>query len=208
MKIIYTENPLTSHILLNAQEKEIFKLKMQIENLKETIYGVYFDFKDDRKKILGVPTKQFSLYDPVDGMKTLERWVEQEDKEEDDEHFTKCYEFYLSDLENGVHVGDCTCVSCSCSKCHAESLLGIDTIKGLEKHSAHKIDGAFTKVATCVEAIEHLKKPYSLEDDAHGYDKSWWCQEYVDRWNQEREAAINWLVQYKQNFLDQEKSDE
>jgi hypothetical protein len=208
MKIIYTENPLTSRTLLNEQEKENFKLKMQVDDLKEIIYDVYFRFKDDRKKILGIPTKKFSLYDPEGGLETLERWINQEDKEEDDEHFTKRYEFYLSELEDGVHVGDCTCVPCSCSKCHAESLLGIDTIKGLGKHLGHKVDSAFRKVTTCAEAIERLKKPYSLENDGSEGDKSWWCQEYVDRWNQEREATITWLVQYKQNFLDQEKSNE
>jgi hypothetical protein len=202
MKIIYTENPLTSHIFLNDQEKEILKLKMQMENLKDIIYRAYFKFKE---KDNGYPP----LYNPTEGFQLLQDWIDQEEKEEeDDEHSTEHYEFYLSELENGVHVGDCTCVPCSCSKCHAESLLGINTTLGLGKHSAHKIDGAFGKVTTCAEAIEYLKKPYSMDDDGYEGDKSWWCQEYVDRWNREREAAIDWLIQYKQNFLDKEKSNE
>src|SRR6185369_3125953 len=43
----------------------------------------------------------------------------------------------------GEHSGDCVCFPCSCVKCHAESLLGVDTIPGLGKHSAYKVGAAF-----------------------------------------------------------------
>lgn len=49
---------------------------------------------------------------------------------------------YLNAL-NDSHSGDCTCQSYSCDKCHAESLLDINTIEGLGKYEAYQINNAF-----------------------------------------------------------------
>jgi hypothetical protein len=195
MKIIYTENPLASKVILDTKDKEIFKLKMKIQGLEEVIYGAYFKLK---KKDDGYP----KLYDPEEGFRRLQEWVDEQDDEGETKHFTECYEYYLNELENGEHCGDCTCVACSCDKCYAESLLGIHTTKGLSKHSGSKVSGAFRTYKTCTEVIEHLRSPYTLEPE-DGKDKSWWTP-YIPRWNTEREHAIEWLIEYRNTLLGKE----
>lgn len=73
------------------------------------------------------------------------------------------------------HGGDCTCIPCSCRKCWAEEYLGIDTIAGLGKHSAAKIQGAFKIGKTIDAAIDILseEKEYVKPDtwpDSVGWD--------------------------------------
>jgi hypothetical protein len=68
------------------------------------------------------------------------------------------------------HLGDCTCDACRCIKCHAESLLGIDTIEGLGKHSARKIFGAFggfENNKTIGKAIASLSEKSELFDTSN-----------------------------------------
>ncbi len=50
---------------------------------------------------------------------------------------------YLVDALKNAHCGDCTCIACSCDKCHAEELLGIHTTRGLGKHEASYVEAAF-----------------------------------------------------------------
>jgi hypothetical protein len=192
MKIIYTENPLASKIILDAKDKEIFRLKLKIQGLEEVIYGAYFKLK---KKDGGYP----KLYDPEEGVNRLQEWVDEQNDEGDTKHFTECYEYYLDELENGEHCGDCTCVASSCTKCYAEGLLDLNTIAGLGNHSGSKVSGAFRTHETCAEVIEYLRKPITLEPE-DGKDKSWW-KPYIPRWNTEREHAIEWLIDYQKTKL-------
>lgn len=60
-----------------------------------------------------------------------------------DERTNMLHESYLEDL-NGWHVGDCTCVPCSCGKCHAENLVGVDTLS---------IDGSILASMFCITLI-------------------------------------------------------
>ncbi|MDD5014274.1 MAG: hypothetical protein PHW73_04105 [Atribacterota bacterium] len=103
------------------------------------------------------------------------------------------YEEYMRELEEGEHDGDCICSPMSCLKCRVESLAGIDTIKGLSKYSAEMIHRAFLKDKNINEAIEELRVPYSKE---HERFEKWWLP-HIDRWNKEREEAIEWLEAYK-----------
>lgn len=78
-----------------------------------------------------------------------------------------------------------------------EEALGMSTIKGLGKHSASKIMGAFGDHDNIDEAIAHLeKKPSYVKSDTWpdsvGYDI------HIPRWEAEREAALKWLRQYKE----------
>jgi hypothetical protein len=107
----------------------------------------------------------------------------------------KSFEDYLQ----MSHGGDCTCWPMTCEKCLAEAALGIDTIKGLRKHSANKIMGAFGEKGdrTIDEAIRLLeeepdyKKPETWPDSVD-YDI------HIPRWEKERESALKWLKAYKE----------
>ncbi len=100
---------------------------------------------------------------------------------------------------NTQHMGDCTCVPCSCMRCHAEEMLGINTIKGLGKHQASKVLGAFGKDGnrTIDEAIASL-------DVTPEYNKSpTWPDSldyniHIPRWESERKSAAALLRTYKE----------
>lgn len=105
---------------------------------------------------------------------------------------------FLSYLDT-PHMGDCTCVPCSCIRCQVEDALGVDTLKGLGKHSARKVEGAFGRDGSLSidEAIANLEKTpdYNKPDtwpDSVGWDV------HIPRWEIEREAALKWLKQYKE----------
>lgn len=99
----------------------------------------------------------------------------------------------------GTHVGDCTCVPCSCLKCHAEGYLGINTIPGLGKHLAYKVNAAFGPDGerTIDEAIEYLAnydpKPTSPMWD--GRLELW--ESCLPRWRDEASRAHAWLIEHR-----------
>lgn len=110
------------------------------------------------------------------------------------------FNYILASVDD-IHMGDCTCVACSCSRCRAEELLGVNTLP-VGKHMAYKIDGAFGRdySKTIDEAIETLSKPYSFEGRSECY-KNYSEENYMAltvRWNKEREAAAEWLKKYKE----------
>jgi alpha-L-fucosidase len=88
----------------------------------------------------------------------------------------------------------------TCVKCMAEEALGISTIEGLGKHSAHKIMGAFGENSSIDEAINRLEtKPdytYKPESWINFSQKEY--EKHIPRWEAERLAALKWLKTYKE----------
>jgi hypothetical protein len=132
MKINYNKNPLYTTIDLEEYEKKELWLKIKISEMEELLSSAsmyleekYFNLEKARKE---VDTDYYFS----------------DDKSPIDKRCDTLLEHYLEELQS-YHVGDCTCVACSCSKCQAESLLGINTMPGIGKHSAYKINGAFGK---------------------------------------------------------------
>lgn len=110
-------------------------------------------------------------------------------------------QMYVADLQYS-HGGDCVCWPCTCSKCRAESFLGIDTIKGLGKHEGRKIMSAFgnNDDRSIDEALEVLKTPYDYEKRHSSWEK-YTREEYerhIPRWEVEKKRAIAWLEKYKE----------
>lgn len=168
---------------LDEYEKKEFWYKIKIKEMEELLLEVHFytEYSTDMKKVAEAVNPEYYM-------------DEQNKKSRLD---ARCDELLLHYLENlkGWHVGDCTCIPCSCSKCHAEDILGINTIKGLGKHAAHKVNAAFGEdnERTIDEAIERLgnyepvlKKEY---------------EQFQPRWSEEAKNAYDWLVLYKNTYL-------
>ena len=113
---------------------------------------------------------------------------EAEDETRDDAFYDKGYRYYLYWNLDGTSV-----------KCLAEDVLGISTIRGLGKHSANKIMGAFGENRTINEAIEHLeqKPSYQKTESWKAFTQEKY-EKHIPRWEHEREAAIKWLKEYKE----------
>ena len=120
-----------------------------------------------------------------------------------DKRVNELLEHYLEELK-GSHIGDCTCFAMSCSKCHAESKLGIDTIKGLGKHPGHKIQSAFSykeggvwKERSLDEALALLRDYDPTPTSSAGWEKVGGFTQYVPRWKEEAAFAYKWLLAYR-----------
>lgn len=187
MKITYNKNPLYTTIELDEQERKEFWYKIKLQEMENLLFEAHFNLEDG---------KYFNLNSARDAVDPSYYTVEEDvEKSKLDEHCDMLLNYYLESLQS-CHVGDCTCVPCSCSKCHAESILGIDTIKGLGKHSAYKIDNAFGKgnEKSIDEAIESLAN-YDPKANWEGWEA------HAPRWNAEAKAAHEWLVAYKSKYF-------
>lgn len=183
MKITYTPNPLATIIELDDHDKEVLRLKLIIEALTERIVGAHvhleegasFDLERARKEVF---------------------YGEDDEFENNLAGRAKDEVVFFTEALLEPHCGDCTCVPCSCLKCHAEQLLGINTIKGLRKHEATKIDAAFRSGKTIDEAIVELAnyqvKPITSPN---------FTQEMLDHWTpiwkEQASQAAAWLKAYK-----------
>lgn len=212
MKITYTPNPLRTIVELDEHEQEIFKLKLKISELEEAMgsASVYLDPKNASWVMNKTPRRP-------DGH-TLETLIEEvrkdyldmdyfyTDKEPSglDERVNELFEHYIQELQ-GSHLGDCTCFAMSCSKCHAESKLGIDTLNGLGKHPGHRIQSAFSykegdvwKERTLDEAIVLLDNfNPNPPADTSAWDKVGGFWSHVPRWKAENKQAFDWLIAYR-----------
>jgi hypothetical protein len=135
-------------------------------------------------------------------------WCEDDNKL--DTQVQELLDHYIEELR-GSHLGDCTCFAMSCSKCHAESTLGIDTIKGLGKHSAHKIQSAFSykegdvwKERTLDEALAILKDYEPKPTSGSGWDKVGGFEAHIPRWKAEAKVAYEWLLAYQTEHFPKE----
>jgi hypothetical protein len=198
MKIIWNENPLLTQIMLDEHEKKEFWYKIKIEELQNLMTSAYFHLEED-KDFFDIKRAKEDL-EPKYFYPDWNDSSKKGQKSDLDKRVDELYEYYIADLEQNPHCGDCTCVACSCSKCHAEGLLGLDTIKGLRKHEASKIDGAFTlegekfptreKQRTIGEAIERLKQ-YVPTNAWEG------AELHFERWIEEAINATKWLEKYR-----------
>jgi len=187
MKITYTENPLRSIVELDETDQTIFRLKIKIEELQDRLGDINFHLTEDKYLDLD-RAKKYSSYEDLEEGGAVDQRVE------------KLLKRYVEELK-GQHSGDCTCIPCSCIKCRAESLLGIDTLKPYPgKHSLRYIDSAFGKnnEKTLLEAIEYLKnykvdlvKPESWDRTTQEEYES-----YIPGWEASAKKAYEYLKSY------------
>lgn len=188
MKINYEHNPLNTTIELDEHEKRDFFNKIKINELENLLSDAYFSLKDNNiekaKKVLKID------------------YFISDDKSDLDKRCEVILDHYLNAL-NSSHSGDCTCQSYSCDKCHAESLLDINTIDGLGKHEAYQINNAFKDKNNIDEAIITLENYQPLKTGVwEKYYSDEQFSNYANRWKKEAKIAHDWLVKYKREHLE------
>lgn len=174
MKIIYNQNPLKTKVGLSELDLANMRNKLKIEQIYNEIFESYYKV------------------DNIDTIKlTLEILIDSEDNEDSkiNKEVERLISYYVQELTQGYsHLGDCTKVCCSCTKCNAEDTLGINTLEGLVCLSY--IDSAFDKPDTTLsQAIENLSSPSKSTED--------WHAPYIDSWNIQRIAALESLKKYR-----------
>ncbi len=186
MKINWHQNPFMTTVEIDDNDRERILLAHQNEE--------YTDLLCDLNMRLEGKYREEKLTDLEVIKERVTKWADICNLTVDNDEI-KRYDDYL----DTQHMGDCTCVPCSCARCQVEYMLGINTIKGLGKHPANNVLGAYGKDGnrSIDEAIAQLeKKPSYVKPekwpDSVGYD------EHIPRWEREREAAIKWLKGYKE----------
>lgn len=200
MKIIYNENPLRTVVELDEHDRQIFWLKIKLEEQENLLFTVHFNLTRNES----FSGDSIDL-DVAKKSANPDYYMSEKDGEKTplDKRVDMLFETYVQELA-GWHSGDCTCVACSCMKCHAENILGIDTLKPFPgKHELAKIESAFAQGRSIAEALIYLKEhKYSREKP-----ESWksFTQEYYEtllpRWEAEQARAYEYLSNYaKEHF--------
>lgn len=196
MKITYNKNPLFTTIELDENEKKELWYKIKIAQMTDLLEEAEFSLTDDDYFNLTDAKKYVdsNYYNPANG-----------EKSQLDKHCDMVFGYYIHELKS-CHYGDCVCFSSSCVKCNAESLLGIDTTKGLKPHAANKIFSAFGGIAndkTIDEAINKLANFNINPDDytSENWEKIGGYEQHITRWKQENKEAHDWLVSYKKRIF-------
>jgi hypothetical protein len=197
MRIIWATNPLETRVELNESDRLLLHERLKTEYLENKIVAVSLELDLKRhtestlENRIAAALQTLDVNYSLDGIKrknkTLNQWLSE-----------RVVEYEKSLLDK--HFGDCTCLPCSCLKCHAEYMLNIDTIDGLDKHSAYKIDAAFKGNASINEAIERLASYQPIYNPASKWSKEDW-EKHVSRWIEEAKQARKWLVAYKDMYL-------
>lgn len=190
MKIIYNENPLRSVVELDAPDREVFWLKIKVEELQNTLFSVHFDLSES--EYFNV-TAARALADP-------EKYIKEDDQEKTplDERVDRMFEYYVKALSD-THVGDCTCTACSCLKCRSEKIAGVGTLTPYPgKHTLLYVDSAFGKNRALPEALEYLRtcKADPTKPDSWKHSTQEDYASHVTRWEKQAADAYEYLRQY------------
>lgn len=172
--IEWAENPLKSKILLDDYGRLRLKCAIAVDSLSDASVLIGLELKGELAR-------------------NGRRWIENYEYANSDididaditEETARCEE-YLKDQ----HCGDCTCAPMSCSRCHAESLLGVWTTSGLGKHEGNNVQSAFSDGRETLAAALHWLTTSAIEAKWEGWER------YIDRWTRERKSAIEWLKAY------------
>jgi len=145
MKITYTPNPLATIVELDDHEKEVLRLKLKIEVYEDMIFSAHWNLTRTAEYLAGLPRPSTIEKAREEAIEELDPdyWCSDEGSKLD-ARVEELLSHYLEELKL-EHVGDCTCFPMSCSKCHAESMIGVDTIKGLGKHAGYRIQSVFSR---------------------------------------------------------------
>ena len=208
MKITYTPNPLDTIVELEPHEVELLRLKIKLKEYEEMIFSAHFTITD-RLKDLG-SLKARSLEEAVTAARDMldpKYWCS-DGPSELDARVEELLQHYMAELK-GSHCGDCTCVPMSCSKCHAEELLGIDTLRPFPgKGAGFRIASVFSRWNPATK--QHDQPEVSLDDAIQqlaAYKPSsagpaW--EPHAERWNREAKAAHDFLVNYRNQHFTKE----
>lgn len=186
MKINWHQNPFLTTVELDEQDKKRILIAYQNAEYRHILCDLYLDLNGKYNRP--------ALTDLEVIKKKVEKWGKICNLRVDSEEIQE----YIKEL-NYPHLGDCTCVPCTCFRCLVESMLGIDTINGLGKHEANAVQGAFGKdgkktideVIATLEADKEYSKPDTWPDSVD-------YEVHIPRRESERKRAIEWLKKYKE----------
>jgi hypothetical protein len=127
MKITYTPNPLTSVVELEEHEVELMRLRIKVNEMEDMLFQAHFNLVN-RQQDMGSLKALTPAEAIAEAVKELDPdyWC-QDGESRLDRRVDELTQHYVEALKDS-HAGDCNAFPASCSKCHAEELLGINTL--------------------------------------------------------------------------------
>lgn len=129
------DDPLSTQVILDERAQREFALKVALLALEDLLLEVHVQLEhgevDRAKATVGQYLEFETKGQPADG--SYSYWEAFAEK-----NSLSSFKDALSD----THGGDCTCVPCSCIKCHAEDIAEVDTLPGLGKHATRLLASA------------------------------------------------------------------
>jgi len=186
MKIHWAKNPLETEVELDTPQEELLvKAQLRVDELKYVLGDIELAVEDNNK-IEDVIENVFSVITRADDLVPAFR-----------------------NSLMGSHLGDCVCIAASCIKCRTERFLGINTIRGLNKHAGDAIAGAFIKAKfetndghdyDLKKALDYLKNynPETDSDIAKNLEKYSWYRKFFPEWKKASNEAYEWLKIYQE----------
>jgi hypothetical protein len=201
--IVWAPNPLRTRIELDDVGRRFLWMRLKLQAHEDCMCDAFFELNAEHRKTNRDGTPRTLEERAAAAAKILDLDYILGDEERNgkkiDQYIDERAASFAEDLL-AEHCGDCTCVPCSCTKCYAEGLLGIDTLAGLGKHEASKIGGAFKpkdgEEVSIEEAVSRLEDyhPVYLGPPSWPYEE--W-QKHVPRWIEEGKRAYEWLETYR-----------
>lgn len=176
MLIRIKPNPLCTEVILDETEKLVLWARLYADAISNKLFTVKFSYQENDKSRFEAELQEIEKYY---GMT-----------------FEKHADLYLeSSIEalRSFHVGDCTCVASTCSKCYAESYVGYYT-HDIPKHPGHHIfQASFTVDRRLLEedmrpVMEELSKKVVAEEP--------WHELYVKKWQKEKDQARAYMEKH------------
>jgi hypothetical protein len=200
MKITYTDNPLATKIELDDFEKMKLWYKIKIKEMEELLWDSHFALEEPNVDI--AKARKYLDYKYFSGDDNIKDGENSPLEDRVDE----MWKLMIQDLKEGYHAGDCTAIPCSCLKCYAEEMIGIDTLKGTTKFMNDKINWAFNygkSKMTIDEAIKILEIHDCIPNDP---ENDFWknqggYEQFIPQWKEEYKLAAEWLKIYKKEKL-------
>lgn len=204
VKVTIMPDPLNAKVELTEAAKREFAWRMIMEDVfGNTIYSAYHDLDPKNKSFFDSLKRQKNPQQ--DAFRKLESyvkmWFGEDETDGDDGVGDKLFErlkdwshvnFSIEEL-NMPHAGDCTAVACSCSRCQAESVLGINTLLS-GKHVNYRLAGMYFEETATQEAKDEAAR--KKQEFAEKYpspmsavDREAMIKAHQPRWDREAATA-------------------
>lgn len=219
VKVTLTPNPLNALIELTDSARRELALMIVMNEMLDDVYSAHFDLQEQRnlQDIKEGKDAVTRPYFDVERAKNVlkyivDRWFGKDEDGDGWEGNLASPDRWLQDKRvmmwldeiNTEHSGDCTAFACSCTRCHMEDILGINTLPGGNMINHRLRNYWWDEFATPEQKEE---KRIREEEFKKKYPSQWIPDEATkERWNREDIDAKAAWAEHKQLLLQQQSN--
>jgi len=220
VQVFLTNNPLNARIELSESAKREIALMITLNEMFDDVYSAHFDLlpQHNMQSISEgdnpVLRDNYNISKAKDSLlRVIDKWYGKDGDgdgwEGDLSSADRCLQdkrvqMWLEEI-NTEHSGDCTAIACSCTRCHMEGILGINTLPYGKMINARLSRYWFEEYASPQQKEEKLARvaEWNLK-----YPPQKWVPDEATklRWAAEEITAQAAYAEHKELLLSQERS--